>query len=215
MSVKIKLRSGTLAELNSIYLDNAEVGFTTDTKELFVGSGGINYPISRQYGLLVPIDYSIKSSFANIFKKTSGVGTLSYSTYSGIIGTGSFKISGNGTWVVDRLTAISPLTGIGGQVSIKGLASFNIGCTFYDETQTLISTSSSQQNFLANGITGTGSFAQYTNWLRFEGSGANNIPTNAKYAKPFITVSSNSGSVYFDDFVINFLSMYANYGFFG
>ncbi len=46
MAQKFYLRRGTLAELKTILLDEYELGFTTDTKQVFIGDGTANLPIS-------------------------------------------------------------------------------------------------------------------------------------------------------------------------
>jgi len=47
MSVKIKMRRGTAAQLSSYTLDTGEIGFTTDTHQVYIGEGGLKYLIGR------------------------------------------------------------------------------------------------------------------------------------------------------------------------
>jgi hypothetical protein len=47
MAQKILVRRGTKAELDSISLDSSELGFTVDTREVYVGDGASNYLVGR------------------------------------------------------------------------------------------------------------------------------------------------------------------------
>lgn len=40
--MRLKIRTGTRAELDMIVLLDGELGFATDTKELFIGRNGFN-----------------------------------------------------------------------------------------------------------------------------------------------------------------------------
>jgi len=44
---KIKVRRGLQTALNGILLDLGELGFTTDTKKLYIGDGSTNYPLGQ------------------------------------------------------------------------------------------------------------------------------------------------------------------------
>ncbi len=212
MTTKIKIRRGPISDLKNIQLDDGEMGVTSDTRELYFGmSGGLN-PIDKMRKQLVPVDYNNKAQGLGFFKRTSGTGTLSYDPTESSMGSGCFSITGNGTWSIDSLYAISPLFGIGGNVVIKGTAAFNIGCQFFDINKTLIgSVTTAQQNFLANNIVGGPAFSLRENYLKSEGVGVNNLPMGARHAKPFITISGNSGTIKFDHFDIYQLSSIAFY----
>lgn len=199
-TTKIKIRRGPLSDLKTIQLDDGELGVTTDTKELYVGVSGINNSVSKLRKELVPIDYNNKQNGVGFFKRISGTGTLSYDSSESAMGAGCFSITGNGTWVIDDFGAIAPLYGIGGQIVAKGVANYVVGCEFYDASGNLLAGTNVQNNFIMDNIIGTSVFELHENYVKTEGSGINTMPVGARFARPFITISGNSGVVKFDHF---------------
>lgn len=197
-TTKIKNRRGPIADLKLIQLDDGEIGVTMDTKEMYVGISGVNVPVEKIRKSLVPVDYNNKINGTGFFRRTAGTGTLAYDATESAMGKGCFSITGNGTWVVDNILAIAPLYGIGGQVVIKGIAAFSVGVQYFDANGTVITGTTAQTNFVANSVVGSASFALLENYVKFEGAGNNNVPAGARHARPFITVSGNSGTVKFD-----------------
>ncbi len=213
---KIKIRGGTLAELRTIQLDTREMGVTTDTKEAFVGVGGVsNNNLTDKSRVYMPVDYSDKESGLNFFKKVSGTGTLSYDSTLSAMGKGCFSVSaGGGVWMIERFYPVAPLFGVGGHVCIRGSGLFAVGLKFYDANFVEIIGTTAQTNFIVNNVVGTGSFVAHKNYLIDEGAGVKNFPVNTRFIKPFISVSSNAVAVKFDAFIVypsNFsiLSLYA------
>lgn len=200
---KIKLRRGTLSSLNAIQLDNGEVGVTTDTKEMYVGMNGSNYNMSKNRNTIVPINRNEKEGSVGHFTRVSGTGTLSYDSTESVSGTGCFKISGNGTWVINSLHSISSGSGLSGRIVLKGIANISVGCRFYDSAKNLITPSIvAQSAFVMNNITGTSNFVPYKGNTKFEGTVANTMPSGSRFAQAYITISGNSGTVKFDEFDI-------------
>ena len=216
-ATKLKIRRGPLADLRQIQLDLGELGVTTDTKEVFVGVGNINNPVSVIRKNIIPIDWNNKANGIGFFVKTSGTGTLSYDSTESVMGVGCFSVTGNGTWEIfpplaslDKF-AVCPYFGIGGRIAIKGVAKFDVGCNFYTNSGSLISPSVTSQSSFVVSTNGSASFTMYEGYVKSEGSVANTMPTGSKLAKPFITISNNIGTVKFDYFDIYHLESLAFY----
>lgn len=201
-TTKIKLRRGLLADLQNIQLDDGELGVTTDTKELYVGVGGVNNNLFVPRETIVPINYNNKASGVGLFSRISGTGTLSYDPSESTTGVGCFAITGNGTWVINNLYAASPSTGLGGKIIVKGTATFNVGCQFYTSSGTYITPTLPVQNSFIMSGNSIASFIIHEGNTKYEGTVANTMPAGTKLAQPFITITGNAGTVKFDEFDI-------------
>lgn len=217
ITTKIKIRRGPLAALRQIQLDLGEMGVTTDTKELYVGVGGINHPVSVPKKSIIPIDWNNKENAVNYFIRTSGDGEISFDPSESMMGVGCFSVTGNGTWEIlpalaaKNMFAVCSYFGIGGRIAIKGIAKFDVGCKFYDNSGTYIAPSVTSQNSFVVSANGTASFAMLEGYVKNEGIVANTMPVGSRLAMPFITISNNLGVAKFDYFDIYNLESLAFY----
>lgn len=217
ISTKIKIRRGPVADLKTIQLDDGELGITTDTKELYVGVAGINNPISILRKTIIPIDWNNKANALGYFKKISGTGTIGYDPNNSVMGVGSFTVTGNGTWVIESplspydYFAVCPTFGIGGRIAVSGVASFAVGCEFYDNAGGYLPPTVSSQNWFIINAVGTGPFVMHEGYVKGESTIANTMPVNTRLARPIISVSGNLGTVKFDFFDIYHLESLAFY----
>lgn len=216
-TTKIKIRRGPIADLDQIQLDDGEMGVTTDTKELYIGIGGVNNPVSVPKGGIIPVDWNNKYNALSCFKRIAGTGTIGYDATESMVGVGCFTITGNGTWVVEppvstyNSFAISSYFGLGGRIAVKGVATFEVGCTFYNGSGVYLApTVAAQNSFVINGV-GTSTFTMHENYVKNEGIVANTMPVGSKLAKPYITISNSLGTVKFDYFNIYHLESLAFY----
>src|SRR6056297_443714 len=93
MATTILIRRGTKAQLDNITLSSGEMGFTTDTQEMYVGDGSNNYLVGR-----VLVDISGNRPYAGVEGRMFYATELS-ATY---IDTGSEWISINEAVDVDE-----------------------------------------------------------------------------------------------------------------
>lgn len=203
---KIIIRRGSLSNLP--VLAEAEPALTRDSLELYVGGlpGEPNILLSRSAPeTLVAVDYSNKSQI--MFTKISGTGSLSYdSSAPSSIGTGAFSVTGNGIWEIDRIVPIAPSQGIGGYADVRntvGTSTVSFGATFLSADKTEITFNEVQNNFIANSVLTNAVFQHFNSGIiRGEGVSAGNLPTGARWLKPRLQVSGNTGTLDFDNFMI-------------
>lgn len=148
------------------------------------------------------IDPVNKAGSVSKFKRTSGSGSIAYEDSTDTaMGYGRFAITGTGTWVVDALIPIDPLLGVGGSVSHKASVAggaFTAGVQCYDAALTLLG---SNGGCLSNAAPSTTSWALKYSYARSElNSGANNLKIGTRFVKAYIEVTSNPGTIYFDNF---------------
>jgi hypothetical protein len=203
---KITIRRGSLSNLPN--LAEAEPAITKDSFELFVGGfdGDPNILLSRTAPeTLLAMDYANKNQV--VFNKISGTGVVIFDEASpSSIGTGSFAITGTGVWEIDRLVPFGPAEGIGGYADFRsssGTATVSFGATFYDADGVELSFNAVQNNFIANASISNAVFQHArSSVIKGEGAIAGTVQTGARWMKPRIEVSSNSGVLNFDNFMI-------------
>lgn len=204
MVQKIKLRRGDKVNVPS--LDQGEPAVTLDTKELVLGSPSGNFNVMNRNHVFMPINYADKSSGFNHFIKTSGTGTLIYDPAApSAMGTGAYRITGNGTWVLQEIYAVCPLSGIGGHVAVQsasGSAVVSAGTIFYEDDKTTVIGTVAQQSFISNAVATTGSYVLSKAVIHNEGAGNDQLPVGARWLKPQITVASNTGDVLLDCWMV-------------
>jgi len=121
------------------------------------------------------------------------------------MGTGAYRITGNGTWVLQEIYAVCPLSGIGGHVAIQsasGSAVVSSGVLFFEDDKTTGVGSAAQENFIRNAVATTGSYALSKAIINGEGGGTDQLPVGARWLKPQITVASNTGDVLLDCWMV-------------
>lgn len=199
---KIKLRGGLLANLNTITLDEREVGVTTDTFEIYIGKGGNNVNLTEKNRVYTPFNYGDKASGVPHFTRLSGSGTVAYEDANSVMGRGCYRFTNDASYLINRFYPVAPNFGIGGHVAYNGLCVFQIGVEFYDANYTLLSATAAQRNFLVNSITGTSSYAFANAILVGEGTAANQMPVGTRFIKPRIQIASNATGARVDAFII-------------
>ena len=164
---------------------------TTNTQLSRIAVGYLNGPFT-----LNPVD---KQGALAQFKKTSGVGTLSYeASTDSAIGFGRYAITGTGVWVIDAYMPVDPAVGVGGNISHKasvGGGSITVGVYGYNSSLTLLGTNG---GFITNAATSTTTWAMKYNFARLEGTAANTLKVGTRFVRIYIEVTSNPGTIYVD-----------------
>lgn len=208
MVQKIKLRRGN--KQNVPLLDQGEPAVTLDTGEFLFGTPSGNKNLLEQNHLLTPINYADKALAEPRFVKIIGTGSLIYDAAApSAIGTGAFRITGTGTWIMDTLFAASPFAGIGGHAAImhtSGSAVVLIGVQHYADDKSTTLGTTAQNSFIANSVATTGSYVFYKETIVQEGAGDSQFPVGGRWVTPRIQVLSNTGSFLIDMFQIYHLN---------
>lgn len=199
---KIRLRGGLLANLNTITLDEREVGITTDTFEIFMGKGGSNINLTEKNRVYMPFNYGDKASGVPFFTRVTGSGTVAYEDANSAMGRGCFRFTNDASYLINRFFPVAPNFGIGGHVAYNGICQFQIGVEFYDANYTLLSATTAQRNFLVNSVTGSSSYAYANGILIGEGTAAGQMPVGTRFIKPRVQVVSNALGARIDAFII-------------
>lgn len=203
---KIIIRRGLLSNVPN--LGEAEPAITKDSQELFIGGfdGEPNLLLSRTAPeTLLAMDYAHKNQV--VFNKISGTGVIIYDeNATSSIGKGAFTLTGNGVWEIDRLVPFGPAEGIGGYVdyiSPSGIATVSFGATFFDANGVELSFNAVQNNFILNAGASSAvyQFAR-SSVIKGEGVSAGTVQTGARWLKPRLEVTGNSGIFSFDNFMI-------------
>lgn len=139
-----------------------------------------------------------------VFREWEGTGgaSLTYSAAAAsAIGTGAFQVIGNGTIISKKYMPVNPMQGVGGNVCINCTsgATVSVGANFYDSNFNLLGF----VPFIASAqVLTTSSIAtQFFKNVAANGTaGSNPLNANARYCKPVITITANTGTVNWDLF---------------
>lgn len=146
-------------------------------------------------------DWSRKEDILRELSVTSGNAVVTYNSagYSAV-GTGRFEITGNGTISSHKYLPVSPKLGIGGHICIScsAAAQGSFGVEVYDASHNLIDT----KMFVINSqalTTGTLEDQFFKNLMvNGVGSALEQFLATARYVKPIISITANTGTVYWD-----------------
>ena len=148
------------------------------------------------------INWTNKNLFADKFVQISGFGLLNYNEFGlSKIGKGRFQVTGNGLWEYDRLVPVSDTRGAVGKIYLGAThpANVSVGVRCYDADKQYLGTN-------GGGIF-NGSIPAPLNAYRFykssifgeSGSGLRFLKPDTRFVKLFIEVTSNTGTVFFDE----------------
>lgn len=148
------------------------------------------------------INWSNKGLFTDKWTLINGTGNLSYNEYEfSKIGKGRFQIIGTGSWEYDRFLPVSDTRGVTGKIYVGSTHSstITVGARCYNENRSYIGTNGGFliSNFnppIANEYSffKSSAFGESESGLRF-------LKPNTRFVKLYIEVSSNVGTVFFDE----------------
>jgi hypothetical protein len=148
------------------------------------------------------INWSSKNLFTDNWMPISGTGSLTYNEYEpSKIGKGRFQITGTGTWEYDKFLPLSDTRGATGKIYVGSThsSSVTVGVRCYDENRSYIGTNG---GFLVNNfnppVPNQYSFFKSSVFGEME-SGLRFLKPNTRFVKLYIEVSSNVGTVFFDE----------------
>ena len=170
-----------------------KIGRALTTTTLFLDITFFRYDNFR----LSPIDWAQKEAHVGDWTLTSGSSTVLYdSAIDGRFGTGVYKFTGTGTWVLNAMYPCSPLYGIGGHImhaTASGAGSLSVGVEQYNGAFVF----QANLDFIMN------STATNTTWAVAQGlvSQTESSPTmnaNCRWIRPRLVIVSNPGTIYID-----------------
>lgn len=150
-------------------------------------------------------DWSNKAGVAREWFVSGGatVLTLNSGATDSAVGVGLFEMTGDGTITTHKYLPISPNLGVGGHICMNctGTANAFVGMNLYDASFNFIQTN---WFVLNNSALSTSSLVTqyFHNMAVGIGAGAERFPTNARFMKPVINISGNTGTVRWDLFDI-------------
>lgn len=154
---------------------------------------------SSELYMIDPVD---KSKEFDNWVRTGGSGQIGFEdSTDSMIGRGRWKITGTGTFELNKFIPVMPAAGIGAYIGAKDTSTSTIyvGITAYNSSYSPIGT----RYFLLNGYVGlNGGWQYYQDICVQEGTGLHDFPAGTRFVKPRIYISSNGGTVYFDGFNI-------------
>lgn len=148
-------------------------------------------------------DWSDKDAVLREWFVSGGSTSLTLNNTDSAVGRGVFELSGSGTITTHKYLPISPNLGVGGHICINTTGSANafVGMDLFDQNFNFIQTNWFIMN--NSGLSTSSLAAQYYhNMAVGVGSGAERFPITARFIKPKINVTVNSGVVRWDLFDI-------------
>ena len=181
------------------YLENTS-GISLDSILLTIDSAlKDSSPDAMSPGL---INWASKSLFTDKWTRIDGTGSFTYNEYAlSKIGKGRFQITGTGAWEYNRFIALSDTRGVTGKIYVGSTHSsiISVGVRCYDENKFYIGNNGP---FLVDNFTPVipDEYTFYKSSVFGESSsGTRFLKPNTRFVKLFIEVSSNVGTVFFDE----------------
>jgi hypothetical protein len=146
--------------------------------------------------LLTTIDWTQKDAHVADWTLISGTGTVLYdNTIDGRFGTGVYKFTGTGSWVLNAFFPMSTFLGIGGYAhyaTAAGAGSITFGVEQYNFTLGFLS----NMDFILSGG------ATSTTWAFAEALKLTGIDASCRWVRPRMQIVTNPGTTYVDGWLM-------------